>query len=200
MKRLSSTLRADRIAFTLLEILVTMALAVATFLVVVGLLVRVSGVTQRISVSADLQQTSEMVLARIQNQVQQCDLAGIVRFAEPDVIGLALHPVEQIATNTAKTYAERPILLAWQPTTQTLAEWRGPALSNRFEPHRMTLPEARAALASPPTSILCKCVSRWELSDTNMPLLLRIEFGKNAAGYGWQTVQVERYLNLRIQY
>lgn len=200
MKRRLSNCRVN--GFTLVEVLVAGSLATVVFFIVINLLLRVSGVTNKISAITEIQQTSQMALSRLESLLQRCDVAGIKILQEQDISALSLHPVGEITPTSAKLYAPRISVLAWTPASGALREFQSDeqALNDRWQPIRLAGDQIRSLSNQRPVRVLCSAVTRMEITGTVFPVLLKLDLSRNAPGYGWQSVHIERYLTLRVQY
>ena len=199
MKPISSTFRSR--GFTLLEVMVASTLAILGFLFLLTLLMRTSGVMNRVLIVSQLQQNCEMTVNRVSNFASRCDVAGVSFAADPALTGLSLHPVKDIVGSNYKQYEACITLFSWTPSNSTLVETNSVPFpeDQRWQPSRLD-PDAIGILSlRPPTRVLSRSVSSMQLysPDQNCPLLMRIDFQANAPGYGPQKVHVERYLNVR---
>ncbi|MBX3170970.1 MAG: hypothetical protein KF760_26420 [Candidatus Eremiobacteraeota bacterium] len=187
--------------FTLLEIMVAGSLTVLGFFFLLTLLLRTSGVMNRVLVVSQLQQNCEMTVNRVANFASRCDVAGVSFVQDPALTGLSLHPVDDIVGSNYKRYAAHTTLFSWTPSSLTLVETNSDPLldDQRWQPSRLDADAIGLLSLKPPARILSKSVARMELysPDQNCPLLMRLDFLANAPGYGPQRVRVERYLNVR---
>lgn len=186
---------------TLIEMMVAAALAVLGFMMLLGLLTRTSAVMNRTLVVSQLQQNCEVTVNRLTNFAARCDVGGVGFCQDPALTGLALHPVQDVLGNGYKHYDPYVTLFSWTPTNNTLVEIHSLDLApeERWQPTKLN-PDAIGILSLvTPKRILSQMVTRMELytPDENCPLLLKIDFQNNAAGYGIQRVHVDRYLNVR---
>jgi hypothetical protein len=188
--------------FTLLEVLVASGLAAVAFFLLISLLVRVSGVTNKISAITEIQQTSQMALSRLEALLQRCDVGGIKILQDVDICALSLHPIGEVTPTSAKLYAPRISVLAWTPASGALLEFQSDeqALEDRWQPIRLGGDQMRDLTKQRPVRTLCTAVSKMEIVGTVFPVLLKLDLSRNAPGYGWQRVHLERYLSLRVQY
>ncbi len=199
MKPTSFTYRSR--GFTLLEILVASSLAILGFLFLLTLLMRTSGVMNRVLVVSQLQQNCEVTVNRLNSFASRCDVGGVSFAADPALTGLSLHPVEDIVGSNYKHYADHITLFSWTPTNSTLVETHSQLFTDdeRWQPHKLD-PDAIGALSLlKPARVLSRSVSQMELysPDQNCPILMRLDFLANAPGYGPQKIHLERYLNVR---
>lgn len=184
-----------------MELLVAGGLAAVLFLLLTSLLIRVSGVVQRVLTLNELQQTAEVLAGRIGSLTQRCDVGGVGFYQDAGLTALSLHPVEDVTPTAHKLYAETVTLLAWRPDNQTLSEIhsRPYPMKDRWQPIKLG-PDAIQLLAQePPRRILARTVLKMELtSPTGInPLLMKLVLQKNAPGGGPQSVVLERHLTLR---
>lgn len=187
--------------FTLMEVLVASSLAVLGFFFLLTLVMRTSGVMNRVLVVSQLQQNCEITVNRICNFTSRCDVGGVSFAQDPALTGLSLHPVDDIVGSNYKRYAVSTTLFRWTPATQTLVEINSLPLldEQRWQPTRLD-PDAIGLLSlKPPARVLSRSIARMELysPDQNCPLLMRLDFLANAPGYGPQRIRVERHLNVR---
>lgn len=184
-----------------MELLVAGSLLALGFFILITLLIRVSGVMNRVVVVSQLQQNCDLTAARLTSFMARCDVGGVSFSQDPALTGLALHPVQDILGNHYKRYDPYITLFCWSVSNSTLVETHSAPFTDdeRWQPHKLD-PDAIGLLSlSPPSRVLSRTVTRMELysPDQNCPLRLRMDFQTNAPGYGAQLVRLERYLNVR---
>ena len=171
------------------------------FFFLLTLLIRVSGVMNRVLTVSHLQQNCEMTVNRVANFASRCDVGGVSFAQDPALSGLSLHPVEDALDANYKRYAPCITLFSWTPANMTLVETQSLpfAEEQRWQPAKLDADAIGLLSLKPPTRVLSRSISRMELytPDRNCPLLLRLDFQANAPGYGPQRVRVERYLSVR---
>lgn len=181
--------------------MVASTLTVLGFFFLLSLLMRTSGVMNRVLVVSQLQQNCEMTVNRLANFASRCDVGGVSFSQDPALTGLSLHPVEDIVGSNYKRYAPYTTLFCWTPANLTLVETRSAPLPEDqcWQPGRLDADAIGILSLKPPARVLSKSVARMELysPDQNCPLRMRLDFLANAPGYGPQRVRVERYLNVR---
>jgi hypothetical protein len=187
-------------AFTLLEVLVAGSLATLGFFLLLSLLMRVSGVVQRVVTVNSLQQNCRIATQRVVSTAERCDVGGVSFVHDPALRAIALHPVEEVTATARKRYEQTLTLFCWTPDKQTLVETHTAPLADadRWQPLKLTGDEIGLASLRPPTRVLSRTVTDMQLysTDGNCPIRMRLYFGANAPGFGAQTVRVERYLNV----
>ncbi|MBS2040189.1 hypothetical protein JST97_34700 [bacterium] len=191
-------------AFTLLEVLIASSLAAVLFFVLVSMGGQVSGIVSKTVVLNELQQLAEMTGRKLVRQVSYCDAGGAAFQDKPELVALALHPVEDVTSSAKKVYAEHLTLYAWQPGHELL-EIKGSPLTaeQRFQPIRLGGAAMEAMLVgNHPTKTFCTNVAQLKLvsSDGGFPVTLKLTLEKSAARYGRQTITFERPLCLRNTY
>lgn len=198
---LSTSNNNRRSGFTLLEIMVAGTLTMLGFFFLLTLLMRTSGVMNRVLVISQLQQNCEVTLNRVANLAARCDVGGVSFTQDPALTGLSLHPVEDIVGSNYKRYAAYTTLFSWTPGNLTLVETHSARLLEEqcWQPHRLDEDAIGLLSLQPPTRVLSRSVAGMDLysPDRNCPLRMRLDFLANAPGYGPQRVRVERYLNVR---
>jgi hypothetical protein len=192
---------SSRRGFTLMEILVAGGLTVLGFLFLLNLLMRVSGVMNRVLIVSQLQQNCEVTVTRLTSLASRCDVGGVSFAQDPALSALSLHPVEDLIDTNYKRYAPHLTLFSWTPANSTLVETHSAPLleEQRWLPSKLDADAMGILSLKPPFRVLCRSVQRMELysPDQNCPILLRLDFQANAPGYGPQRLRLERYLNVR---
>lgn len=184
-----------------MELMVAASLLALGFFILVIMLIRVSGIMNRVVVVSQLQQNCDLTAARLSNFASRCDVGGVSFSQDPALTGLAVHPVREILGNHYKRYEPYITLFCWSPTNSTLVETHSLPLADDecWQPHKLD-PDAIGILSlRPPSRVLSRSVTRMELysPDQNCPVFLKMEFQTNAPGFGTQVVRLERYLNVR---
>lgn len=184
-----------------MEMLVAGSLMALGLFILMTLLIRVSGVMNRVVVVSQLQQNCELTATRLTGFVARCDVGGVSFAQDPALTGLALHPIQDVLGNHYKRYDPYITLFSWTPTNTSLVETRSVPFSDdeRWQPHKLDPDSIGVLSLRPPSRVLSRTVTRMELysPDQNCPILLRMDFQTNAPGYGAQLVRLERYLNVR---
>ncbi|MBT9584333.1 hypothetical protein IV102_13405 [bacterium] len=176
------------------------SLAAMGFFLVLSLLIRVSGVVQRVVTVSSLQQNCKIATQRVIATAERCDVGGVSFVQDPALTAIALHPVEEVTATAHKRYEQTLTLYCWTRARQTLEEIHTAPLADpdRWQPHKLTGDEIGLASLRPPTRVLSRTVTDMQLysADGNCPIRMRLDFGANAPGFGTQTVRVERHLNV----
>ena len=82
-----------------MEMLVAGSLMALGLFILMTLLIRVSGVMNRVVVVSQLQQNCELTATRLTGFVARCDVGGVSFAQHPAIPGPALHPTQDLLPN-----------------------------------------------------------------------------------------------------
>lgn len=164
------------------------------FMLVLGLLIRVSGVVSKTVSVTELQVSGQMLMHRLLAHLQRCDAGGLKFITEDNLCALNMHEVADVTPDSRKLYAERVLVWHWQGSK--LSEHRSQPLGmdNRWQPSRLDDGTLRNLTGLEPGRTLSAHVVHLSVvaPDKNTPWLVRLDLERST-----HRVRYEQFISLR---
>lgn len=132
--------------FTLVELLVAIALGVITLAILVGLVMATVRVSFRGTARVQLQQSALTAANRLAEDLANAPIAGVTMWQQPDSFRLAIHRLDNVGLDGGQVWADTLLVYGWNQSDGRLVRLEVPGVPSE-RARRPTEAEVEAWLA-----------------------------------------------------